>query len=175
MPHFPVMKNPATSADWVRLCTLLDDDPHLAPTVHLAVVDPQTYLDQRAAAPVLAGPELSGVGPVDPWQALLDGLDDAGALAYLDAQDSGMELVEALTPLPRVVRAGADLEELTDLESELAGVIGAAGRLLAPYGLQIVQLEEDADSCPLVVVEAEHVPAILELVARLGHGARTFP
>ena len=174
MSHEPTASTAAAGQadDWARLCMLLDDDPELAPAVRLAVTDPQGYLHERAAEPAVPG--LGHLLEADPWQALLDGLDDAGALAYLDPGDFGMELAEALAGLPRVVGAGVDLDQVTDLDGELATVVGVADRLLGSRGLRIVQLEEEAQACPLVVVPTGHVPQILDLVARLGQVARDF-
>ncbi len=137
--------------DWARLCELLDDDPELAPAV------------LRAAA-----------GDDEPWTALIDGIDDAGALAYLDAEDTGVELADALPQVPRVFAAGVDVDEVGDVEGDLTAAIVRADAILAPHGLRIVYLEEDSDAYPLVVVPLSHVTEILEIAARLGSTARTF-
>jgi len=135
--------------DWTRLCDLLDDDPEIAPAVLEADDD-------------------------DRWTALIDGLDEAGALAYLDENDSGVELADALPALPRIFRAGIDVEEVGDIDGDVTMAIARADEILAPHGLRLVYLEEDTDAYPLVVVPAENVSAILELTERLDHSARTF-
>ncbi len=137
--------------DWARLCRLLDDDPELLAAVADAADEPDG----------------------DPWLAVIDGLDDAGALAYLDTQDLGSELVDALAGLPRVFRTSVDLGSVADID-ELPAAIAAADRLLAPHDLRIVYLEEDSDAFPLVVVKPGDAVAIVELAARLGHEARVF-
>jgi len=180
VPHYPVMTREPTDStaaagqadDWARLCMLLDDDPELAPAVRLAIEDPQAYRAEQQVVPGLPGavpPPVTG-----PWQALLDGLDDAGALAYLDVGDAGMELAEVLAALPRVVGSGIDLEEVIDLEGDLSGIIAVADALLAARGLRIVELEEEADACALVVVPAGHVAEVVALVSQLGQVARGF-
>ncbi|UNK69834.1 hypothetical protein [Microbacterium sp. H1-D42] len=136
-------------ADWARLCELLDDDPELGPGV-------ERSLD------------------ADPWIALIDGLDDAGALAYLESTDSGVELADALAQLPRVFRAGAELDSVGDVDGELATAIAVADGILSRHDLRIVRLEEDEDACPLVVVPHSHVAEIVALAARCGHGAHLF-
>lgn len=138
--------------DWTRLCELLDDDPELVAAVAEAAADP-------------AG---------DPWGAVIDGLDDAGALAYLDRDDSGMELADALAGLPRVFRTGVDLESVGDLGGDLPAAIGQAEVLLAPHGLRIVYLAEEPGAFPLVVVPAGNADEIVTLATRLGREARTF-
>lgn len=138
-------------ADWIRLCDLLDDDPELVSSVQVAAADGE-----------------------DLWDALIDGLDDAGALAYLDEEDSGVELVDALAGVPRVFRAGADLEPVADLEGDLATAIVSADRILAEHGLRIVYLEEDSDARPLVVVPVANAQEIVSTTKRLGHEARIF-
>lgn len=136
--------------DWTRLCDLLDDDPELVPAVLEA--------DEK-----------------ERWTALIDGLDDAGALAYLDENDSGIELADALPALPRIFRAGIDVDEVGDVDGDIAAAIARADEILAPHGLRLVHLEEDSDSYPLVTVPSENVSAIIDLAERLDHSARTFP
>lgn len=137
--------------DWTRLCTLLDDDPELLPTVRLAVAE-----------------------EVDPWTALIDGLDDAGALAYLDLKDTGVQLADALPQLPRVFAAGVDLDEVGDVEGDLTAAIVRADSILAPHQLRIVYLDEDSDAYPLVVVPLGNVAEIIEITTRLGFTARAY-
>ncbi|WP_243231913.1 hypothetical protein [Microbacterium sp. CIAB417] len=138
----------ATGRDWARLCALIDDDAELAEAV-------RTTGD-------------------DPWEALIDGLDDAGALAYLDEEDAGPELAEALAGLPRVFRAGADLDTVEDIDGDLVAAIVRADAVLAPHGLRLVHLEEEPDAHPLVAVPIGHVDEIIALAARLGHRATSF-
>ena len=59
--------------DWVRLGALLEDDPEVGKAIRHAGRDGG---DVRAA--------------------LFDALDDAGALAYMEWSDSGVELADAL-------------------------------------------------------------------------------
>ncbi|KDA06678.1 hypothetical protein DC31_09050 [Microbacterium sp. CH12i] len=138
--------------DWTRLCELLDDDPELLPAVRLAVA-----------------------GDEDPWTALIDGLDDAGALAYLEVNDTGIELADALPPLPRVFATGVELDKVGDVEGDLTAAIVRADSLLASRDLRIVYLDEDSDAYPLVVVPIANVAEILEITERLGFTARIFP
>lgn len=130
----------------MRLCALLDDDPELAPAVRDAMDD-------------------------DPWAALIDGLDDAGSLAYLDISDSGVELADALAALPRVFRAQVDLDEVGDVDESLPAVIARAEEILAPHTLRLVHLPdpEDDEAHPLVAVSASDVDEIRTLIGRL-HG-----
>lgn len=137
--------------DWLRLCTLIDDDHELVQSVRRAVSE-------------------GG----DAWAALIDGLDDAGALAYLDVDDTGMELADALPQVPRIFAAGVDIDEVGDVDGDLAAAIVRADSILAPHGLRIVFLEEDSDAYPLVVVPIANVAPILEIVGRLGFTARVF-
>jgi hypothetical protein len=136
------------AADWDRLCELLDDDELLRAEVREAVD---------------AGD--------DPWEALLTGLDDAGALAYLDEGDTGMELTDALVQLPRVFRLQPDLDEVTDTD-DLGDALGAADAVLVAAGLRLLRLDEpDSDAHALVVVPADAVPEIERLATGLGHAA----
>ena len=159
--------------DWTRLCELLDDDPELAPAVRLAVTDPAEYFAQHQGALLDRGVE--SADEVDPWTALIDGLDDAGALAYLDWKDSGVELADALPQLPRVFATGVDVDEVGDVDGALPAAITRADSILATHDLRIVYLDEDSDAYPLLVVPLTHAAEIVELSARLGFSARVFP
>jgi hypothetical protein len=134
-----------TEALWERLCSLLDDDEHLWPAVEAALAEPDG----------------------DPWDALLDGLDDAGALASLEAEDTGMELADALVQLPRVFRLQPDLGEVTDTD-DLDEALRVADRALEEHGHRVLILEnDDEDVHELVVVLQEGVGPILETAEAL--------
>lgn len=143
-----------TTSDWARLCELLDDDPMLRPEVERAASDPD--------------------GEGDPWMVLIDCLDDAGALAYLDRGDSGMELADALAQVPRVFSAGVDLDRVGDLDGDLTAAIAFADGILIAHDLAVVHLEEDDDAYPLVVVPRANAAEATALAAHLGHSARVF-
>src|SRR5690554_5237108 len=135
----------STSDEWTRLCELLDDDPEIAPAVRKA-------LDEGD----------------DPWDALIDALDDAGALAYLDREDTGDELAEALPALPRIQPTGAALDEVANVE-DLAAAIARADEILAPHGLRLMHIEdpEDEDAYPLVAVATATADETVALMAKL--------
>ncbi|GAB3598397.1 DUF6630 family protein [Microbacterium tumbae] len=139
--------------DWIVLCALLDEDAELAAAV-------------RSAAEAEDGD--------DPWIVMLDGLDDAGALAYLDRTDSGIELSDALAQLPRIFATGVDLEPVGDVDGDLESAVDVAVRMLAPYGLGLVYLEEDSDAYPLVAVPRDRVERIVSLAAARGRTARAY-
>ena len=137
----------AESADWERLASLLDDDSAVPAAVRDAIE-----------------------GGADPWEALLDGLDDAGALAYLQIDDTGMELADALAQLPRVVRVGPGLATVTDTD-DLSEATALADTLLQQDGLRLIRLVEDDQSWPVVVTTAQDSDEIVELATRLGREA----
>jgi hypothetical protein len=137
---------------WERFTRLLDDDELLWPRVREALES----------------------GDSDPWEALLDGLDDAGALAYLEAEDTGMELADALTQLPRVFRLQLDLGAVSDTD-DLDDALVAANGLLARRSCQLVQLHDaDDDAYALAVVLEADVPEILNLSAEVERSVTTF-
>ena len=139
-------------AAWERLTGLLDDDELLWPRVREALED----------------------ADADPWEALLDGLDDAGALAYLDAEDTGMELADALAQLPRVFRLQPDLGAVNDTD-DLDDALAAADRTLAAGGLRLLRLQEDdEDAHALAVVPDGSVREILALSAQLKRSVMIF-
>jgi hypothetical protein len=138
--------------DLERLAGLLDDDELLVPNLRGA-------LAQEA----------------EPWEALLAGLDDAGVLASLEADDTGMELADALAQLPRVFRLQLDLGDVTDTD-DLDDAIAAADAVLVGRGFRLVQLPDpdDVDVRALVVVDAGNVAEILRLSTELQHPAVVF-
>lgn len=158
---------------WPRLCRLLDDDPALGAAVSTAVADPAGFF--AADAQRLQAFGVASGDDVDPWIVLIDGLDDAGALAYLAPGDAGEELADALAGLPRVVATGLDLDVVSDEDAGLDDAVAAADRLLAPHGLRILYIDEGTDDVPLVVVPARNAEEIVTLAARLGRTARVFP
>jgi hypothetical protein len=135
------------AGDWQRLCELLDDDETVWESVEEALQE-------------------GG----DPWEALLDGLDDAGALAYLQTEDTGMELSDALAQLPRVFELQPDLDDVTDTD-DLGDAMKAADAALADGDLRVVRLveEDDDGSWPVVVVPVEAHSEIRRLAEALGH------
>lgn len=135
--------------DWRRLCALLDDDPAVWEAVDAALT---------------AGD--------DGWEALLDGLDEAGALAYLQVDDTGMELTDALVQLPRVYRLRPDLNAVTDTD-DLVEAMRLADAVLAAGALRLLRLveEDDDESWPVVAVDAGAGSDIEVLAAALGHEA----
>ena len=138
---------------WERLTRLLDDDELLWPRVRAALE----------------------TGDPGPWQALLDGLDDAGALAYLEGEDTGMELADALAQLPRVFRLQLDLGGVSDID-DLGSSMVAADALLARRGCRLLLLQdpEDEEACALVAVPEANVPEALALSADLNRSVTTF-
>lgn len=160
------------TGDWARLCALLDDDPELEPSVRQAVSDPAGYF--AAHEDDLRRRGITAPDAVDAWLVLIDGLDDAGALAYLDQQDAGAELADALPALPRIVQAGIDVDAVGDVEGDLPAAIMRADQLLAPHDLRLVYLEEDPDAFPLVAVSSAYVDEIIAIAARLGRNAEVF-
>jgi len=137
-------------AAWERLAGLLDDDELLWPRVREALEDG------------------------DPWEALIDGLDDSGALAYLDAEDTGMELADALAQLPRVFALQPDLRSVNDVD-ELEEAMGEADRILSAHGFRLLRLDEDdEESHALVVVPAANLAAIVDLAEQMGESVTTF-
>lgn len=137
--------------DWVRLGALLEDDPEVGKAIRHAGRDGG---DVRAA--------------------LFDALDDAGALAYMEWSDSGVELADALAQVPRVFQTGADLDEVGDVAGGLTEAIARADGILSAHDLRTVYLDEGSDACPLVVVASSDVEEITALAARLSFTARTF-
>lgn len=132
---------------WRRLCASLDEDQAVWESVEAALE---------------AGE--------DPWEALLDGLDEAGALAFLRSDDTGMELSDALAQLPRVFALQPDLDEVTDTD-DLREATAAADRILAGSALRVVRLVEEDDAWPVAVVPSANAGAVADLAAALGHEA----
>jgi hypothetical protein len=142
------------SGDWERLCGLLDPDPEVWPSVRRAL-------------------DTSGT---EPWAALVDALDESGAVACLDTGDTGDLLVDAVTALPRIARAElatgreVDLRPIVDVDDLGEAIAGARG-VLAAVGLDLLALDEgdgDEECLPLVAVARADVAEITALVGSLG-------
>ncbi|TGO05328.1 DUF6630 family protein [Serinibacter arcticus] len=142
--------------DWERLCSLLEPDPEVWRSV-------QRTLDASSL-------------DTDPWAALLDALDESGAIACLDTGDTGDLLVDAVTALPRIARAelatgrDVDLRAVVDVD-DLTAAIAAARDVLAAVGLDLLALDEgdgDEECLPLVAVARDDVAEITALVGSLG-------
>ena len=103
-------------------------------------------------------------------QVRVDLADEAGALAFLRSDDTGMELSDALAQLPRVFALQPDLDEVTDTD-DLAEATAAADRILSRAGLRVVRLVEEDDAWPVAVVPASNAGSVAELAAALGHEA----
>lgn len=166
---------------WERLCTLIDDDPEIWPSVQQALqgeTDGESE-DEDGGGGDQEDTDESGVeeddGAGEAWAALIDALDDCGALAYLHTDDTAMELADALAGVPRVVHLGLDTDEVGDIDGDVPTASAAADALLAPSGLALVFLEEDSDAYPLVVVPRESVTEIVDTAAALGFVARQLP
>lgn len=167
------------STAWERLCTLIDDDPEIWPSVQHALQGETDGESDEEDGGGREDTDESGVeeddGADEAWGALIDALDDCGALAYLHADDTAMELADALAGVPRVVRLGLDTDEVGDVDGDVPTASAAADALLAPSGLALVFLEEDSDAYPLVVVPRESVTEIVDTAAALGFVARQLP
>lgn len=167
------------STAWERLCTLIDDDSEIWPSVQHALQGETDGESDEEDGGGREDTDESGVeeddGADEAWGALIDALDDCGALAYLHADDTAMELADALAGVPRVVRLGLDTDEVGDVDGDVPTASAAADALLAPSGLALVFLEEDSDAYPLVVVPRESVTEIVDTAAALGFVARQLP
>lgn len=150
-----------TTGDWERLCTLLEPDPEVWRSV------------ERALARADADGNADDAGP---WAALVDALDESGAIACLDTGDTGDLLVDAVTALPRISRAelatgrDVDLGPIVDVD-DLSEAIAAARAALAAVGIDLVALDEgdgDEECLPLVAVASVDVAEITALVGSLG-------
>lgn len=160
------------SDDWARLCELLDDDPEVRRAVVQAADEPQAFLAEHEQ--VLGELGVADASQIDPWLALIDAIDDAGALAYLEPDDTGEELADALSGLPRVIAAGVDVDAVSDVDGSQREAIAVADGLLAPHGLRVVYLDEGTEDVPLVVVPIANAREIVQLAERLGHTASVF-
>lgn len=152
-----------TIGDWERLCALLEPDPEVWRAVERALDEGDVDGDA----------EIEEAGP---WAALVDALDESGAIACLDTGDTGDLLVDAVTALPRLSRAGlatgvdVDLRPVVDVD-DLDEAIAATRSALAAVGLDLVALDEgdgDEECLPLVAVASADVAEITALVGSLG-------
>ena len=156
---------------WCTWTELVTDNAGARSAVRQSVDDPQGYFTEHEDE--LAGgrgiedaEELEGVIPV------VEALQDAGELAYLDWEEPADEVVGKLAGLPRVAQSGVDLAPLTDSEDSVEQVAAQANELLRPAGVVIVVLDEDSDAFPLVAVPVDRADQVVALGQRLGSDVR---
>lgn len=157
-------------AAWDRFAALLTDDPGVAPQVRLAVADPAGYLAAHEDALLQRG--IEEADEVEGVVALVDALQGAGEVAYLDWKEEAGEVRAQVAGLPRVRAAGVALDAAG--EGSVEQVARAISRLLGPAGLVVVQVDEGSDAYPLVAVPADRLPALVAAGAAVDVGVRTF-
>ncbi|CAD6003303.1 hypothetical protein [Agreia sp. COWG] len=156
---------------WRELAVLVSPDAGLTEVVLMAHASPADYLrDHRGSADDRGlDDEDDSASSALPWFALIDWLVENDLAHELDWNDSAAELAWGLSRMAPVLASGADLQSVDDADVHLTFGILRANALLAPAGLQLLVFDIDADSYPVVVVDAAHAPRIVELAAVLGH------
>lgn len=152
----------ATEA-WKALTEQLTDDEQARASVSLALDAPARYFSEHRQALRDRGiEEADGLRPVI---ALVDALEGAGELAYLDWKSNPGTVVEELAGLPRLQRADVDLDPLLDLEGDLELALAHVNRLLKPADLAVIVIDEDSDAYPLVVIGRDRLSRVTDLAA----------
>ncbi|OYO01100.1 hypothetical protein B0O41_2975 [Propionibacteriaceae bacterium ES.041] len=160
----------AGEANWCTFTALITDNAEARAAVQQSADDPQGYFDAREEDLADRGiedvEELTGVIPV------VDALERAGELAYLDWKEPADEVVGKLARLPRVAGSGVDIPVLADSDGEVEQVTAQVNELLRPSGVVVAVLDEDSDAFPLVAVAADRADQVVELGQQLGSDVR---
>lgn len=161
-----------TAESWSDLIPLLTEDDSVLAAVIQAVTAQSAYFRDHEDTLLERG--IDEPGHVTGTIALVDALDEAGELAYLDWKTHASDVAGLLANLPRVRASEVSLEPVADLEVSLEPAVAAANRLLEPAGIAVVVLDEDSDAYPLVAVPRELLPRIQDFAARAGATVRVL-
>lgn len=111
-----------------------------------------------------------------PWIALIDALQDAGALAELDHRAETADVkrgIDGLAGLPKSKERWKWLKALSEEEQEdldLAELLEHAGAHLGEEGFLLAQLDMDSDAFPVVVVPQRDAKQLVSLGKAAGYG-----
>lgn len=153
---------------WRKLSGRLSDEPTVTAEAVQAVEDPAAYFAEhrtRLSSRGIIGPE-SVTGTI----ALIDALQAADQLAYLDWKASPEETIDACSILPRVRVSGADLSDpaATAPVSDVWSTVRVINHRLRDVGLAFVMLNEWSDAYPLALIRLEDRRSISALARGAG-------
>lgn len=160
--------------DWHQLCAhLCPNDASLAHDVELARANPQAYFERFEQTLYERGIEEAAA--VRPWLALVDGLMARGWLCELDWKLEAAELAGQLERLAASKASQVQLGALRQSPAVGEALLEVAGHELAAHELGLLVFDIDSDSYPMMPVPNGRLACTLELMARLGERAMTFP
>ena len=146
----------------------------LASEVTLAFEDPAAYAKKFAKR---MDARSIGKPPKNlPWIALIDSLDEAGALAEVDHREDTVDVKRAIDGLRGLGKSkerwkwlkAFSEEDLEDMD--LAELLEHVGSHLGAEGVVLAQLDMDSDAFPLVVVAKKDAKRLVELGEAAGYG-----
>ena len=144
-----------TSGDHlITLAAAFDrDDVQVSSLVRKAVEDPAAYVSEHKRTLRLRG--IGAPGPRLPWLALLDALIESSFAVELDWREAPSAALEQISAL-RIVPTGERVRDIPGPDFELGAswslsdAIRAAGTTLADVGIDLLVLDLQTDSFPML-------------------------
>lgn len=150
------MRNEET---WKSLCNqLYPRDAGLTAEVNLALADPEGYYEEFQEE--LANRGIDDASSVTAWLALVDGLTRRNSLAEVDWKCDATDLAWNLAQLQICKDKGIEFSIVEKSEEDTEGLLRVAAKQLRDQTLELMALDIDSDSYPLVVVPRESVPHV---------------
>lgn len=175
---FTLLPDPSTPAPmpldadtaWTDLCDLLSDgDRTLLSELILARHQPGAYFARFEDALWERG--IEDARGVDPWLALVDGLQSRGRLREFDWKLEADDLAFQLQRLVPCKDRNIALDRLRTSEATGDALLSIAAAGLAEHGLGLLLLEIDGDCYPLTVCPSHVAPDVVRLATRIGKSA----
>ena len=157
---------------WRSVCEqLCSGDASFHQDVQLSISDPQSYFEKFEFA--LAQRGIDDPADVNPWLALIDGLETRGLLREFDWKLDANELAFQFERLLPCKKENVQLPKLRHSSAIGANLLHSAANELKSYSLGLVCLETNSDCYALMVVPIDNIPNIVELITSIGHNAVT--
>ncbi len=163
-----------TVDDWDVLCELISPgDSSLKEEVRLARTDKEGYFARYEDQLWERG--IEAAAGVQPWLALIDGLERRGLLREFDWKLEREELRFQLEKLRPCKQQNVCLAQLGSTSAEGETLFSVAASELAGYSLALLWFHMESDSYPSVVVPVAEVERVIAAAARVGEQVLQWP
>lgn len=144
---------------WENICRqLCPQNDELVNEVNLAFSDPESYFEKYSDDLMERGIENST--EVTPWLALVDGLARSASLVELDCKFDAADLVWNLEQL-QICKANAiDFSQISNSDEYSEELFTLVARELDGYSMNLIILDIDSDSYPLMVIPRDSVDQV---------------
>ncbi|CEP36454.1 MULTISPECIES: DUF6630 family protein [unclassified Halomonas] len=141
---------------WGNICRqLCPRDDELVVEVNLALSDPESYFEKYSDDLMERG--IEDPSEVTPWIALVDGLTRSASLVELDWKFDAADLVWNLEQL-QICKANAiDFSKINESDEYSEDLFKLVAIVLDSYSMNLIILDIDSDSYPLMVIPRDSV------------------